>query len=226
MSEPTTERLPLFPLETVLFPGMLLPLHVFEERYRRLMDERGDSDPIFGVVLTRHGREVGDRPAIHTIGTAASAAAVGRYPDGRYDLVVRGGRRFRIEAEDWSSDYLIGSVVWLDQRIDDMPELAPPEALVVQVLSAYRSFLVAFREATGLEVALAEPGGEPSALAFDICARVPLNTWERQRLLEAETTSERLSRLLSTLRRERGLLRHTGAGGATIDRPGSGFVAN
>ena len=101
MTEPLAERLPLFPLGTVLFPGMLLPLHLFEERYRCLMRDRQGADPIFGVVLTRHGREVGDRPEIHAVGTAASLLGAGRYPDGRYDVVVRGTRRFRVEAGDW-----------------------------------------------------------------------------------------------------------------------------
>jgi Lon protease-like protein len=88
------EPLPLFPLGTVLFPGMLLPLHVFEERYRTLMRDQQGRDPIFGVVLTSQGREVADTPEIHRVGTAASLVAAGRYPDGRYDLVVRGGRGF------------------------------------------------------------------------------------------------------------------------------------
>ena len=113
MSESMPERIPLFPLGVVLFPGMLLPLHLFEERYRRLMQVRRGNDPIFGVVLTRQGREVGDQPEVHEVGTAATLLGAGRYPDGRYDIVVRGGRRFRVEEGDWASSYLTASVSWL-----------------------------------------------------------------------------------------------------------------
>ena len=112
MSESMPERIPLFPLGVVLFPGMLLPLHLFEERYRRLMQVHQGNDPIFGVVLTRQGREVGDQPQVHEVGTAATLVAAGRYPDGRYDIVVRGGRRFRVEEGDWASSYLTASVSW------------------------------------------------------------------------------------------------------------------
>src|SRR5262245_23460490 len=91
------ESLPVFPLGTVLFPGMVLPLHIFEDRYRRLMRDRQGAEPIFGVALTSRGQEVGDEAEIHRVGTAASLVGAGRYPDGRWDVVVQGGRRFRSE---------------------------------------------------------------------------------------------------------------------------------
>lgn len=221
MSESIPERLPLFPLGTVLFPGMLLPLHLFEERYRRLMADRRDADPIFGVVLTRQGHEVGARPEIHEIGTAASLIGAGRYPDGRLDVVVRGARRFRVGGADWDRGYLTAEVAWLDEA-----EAADDARLVGQVRRAYEQFLTAFESATGVEVRRDELADDPSGLAYAICARLPLNTWERQRLLEAASTADRLRDLLAILRRERALLVETGAGGAAIERPGVGFSAN
>lgn len=225
MSEPTPERLPLFPLGTVLFPGMLLPLHLFEERYRRLMEDRHGADPIFGVVLTRHGREVGDRPKIHEVGTAASLVGAGRYPDGRFDVVVSGARRFRVAAGDWDRGYLVANVTWLDETDGDA---AANGALPLagQVRLAYERFLTAFEGATGAEVPREELGDDPGALAYAICARMPLNTWERQRLLEDTSSADRLRDLLAILRRERALLAETGAGGAAVERPGLGFSAN
>ena len=89
MDETARERIPIFPLGVVLFPGMLLPLHLFEERYRKLTAERQGSEPIFGVVLTRQGREVRDRPDIHEVGTVATLVAAGRYPVARFAVVVR-----------------------------------------------------------------------------------------------------------------------------------------
>ena len=224
MDRPLTERLPLFPLGTVLFPGMLLPLHVFEDRYRRLMADRAGVDPIFGVVLTRHGREVGDQPEIHGVGTAASLLGAGRYPDGRYDLVIRGGRRFRVAAGDWDRGYLTATVTWLDEELgtplDTLPTLAD------RVAQAYEQFLSAFEQATGLEVPREDLDIAPPALAYAVCARLPLDTWERQRLLEDASTADRLTRLLAILRRERDLLLETGAGGATVTHPGTRFSAN
>lgn len=221
MSESVPERLPLFPLGVVLFPGMLLPLHLFEERYRRLMEERRDADPIFGVVLTRHGQEVGDRPEVHEIGTAAGLVGAGRYPDGRFDVVVRGARRFRIGEGDWDRGYLTAAVAWLDETEGN--EDAP---LAGRVRRAYERFLSAFEGATGAEVRRDGLADDPTGLAFAICARLPLNTWERQRLLEAASTADRLRDLLAILRRERALLVEAGAGGAAIERPGVGFSAN
>jgi Lon protease-like protein len=218
------ERLPLFPLGTVLFPGMLLPLHLFEERYRRLMEERQGASPVFGVVLTRQGREVGDQPAVHGVGTAAELLGAGRYPDGRYDVVVRGERRFQIGDEDWSRGYLTAEVGWLDDGVASAA--AGADRLGQRVSRAYEGFLAAFERTAGVEVPRDELPGDPAALAYAICARVPLDTWERQALLEEATTERRLERLAATLRRERELLLETGAGGATVERAGARFTAN
>jgi hypothetical protein len=224
LGESTWERIPLFPLGVVLFPGMLLPLHLFEKRYRRLIEERQGKEPIFGVVLTRQGREVGDRPEIHDVGTAAALVGVGRYPDGRFDVVVRGTRRFRVEAGDWASGYLTAWVSWLDAADDGVdPGVVD---LARQVSRAYEQFLAALERATGVELEREELGDDPSDLAHAVCARLPLNTWERQRLLEEPGTGDRLRAVLTILRRERALLVETGAGGAPVERPGMGFLAN
>jgi Lon protease-like protein len=226
MTEPAAERLPLFPLGLVLFPGMLLPLHLFEERYLRLTEERSGADPIFGVVLTKQGREVGDQPEIHHIGTSARLLGAGRYEDGRYDIVVRGGRRFRVDDGDWTASYFTASVNWLDDVPLAAPAASQVSALSTQVAHAYHQFLAAFEQATGAEVAADELPDDPIDLGYASCARIPLNTWERQELLEEASPGDRLDKLLAILRRERALLEQTGAGGATIDRPGMGFLAN
>jgi Lon protease-like protein len=219
------ESLPLFPLGTVLFPGMLLPLHLFEERYRRLMRHRHGTEPIFGVVLTRRGREVGEQPEIHPVGTAATLVGAGRYPDGRWDVVVRGVRRFRVECEDWGAGYLTGTVSWLDEPLGPAAGRAVA-TLVAAVNAAWDDLLSAIAEAGQVEVSRDDLGDDPLAVAYAICARLPLDTWERQRLLEAPTTCDRLRHLLVLLRREHGLMRQTGAGGLTIERPGRRFSAN
>ena len=226
MTERAIERLPLFPLGTVLFPGMLLPLHLFEERYRRMMRDRQGADPIFGVVLTRHGREVGDRPEIHEVGTAATLLGAGRYPDGRYDVVVRGTRRFRVEAGDWERGYLMGTITWLDDSLSSAPAESGLVDLARELVRAYERFLIAIERASGAEVPRDDLGGEPGALAYAVCARLPLNTWERQRLLEETSMRDRLTRLLGILRREKDLLQETDAGGAVVEHLGARFLPN
>ena len=220
------EPLPLFPLGTVLFPGMLLPLHVFEERYRAMMRDRQESDPIFGVVLTRQGREVADTPEIYRIGTAATLVAAGRYPDGRYDLVVRGGGRFRVLAEDWGASYLVAEVEWLGEPAGASPESDELAGLLSEVTRLFERFLDAFELATSTDLPREDLPTGPNDLAYALCARLPLDTWERQRLLEATSDRDRLVDLATILRRERDLLVTTGVGGATVAHPGAHFTAN
>jgi Lon protease-like protein len=115
------EPLPLFPLgHTVLFPGVVLPLHVFEERYRELVRTLVElpegARRRFGVVAIRQGWEVGEDAvsALHDVGCAAELRRVSRYPDGRYDIVTVGTDRFRLRSIDRESrPYLVGSVEWL-----------------------------------------------------------------------------------------------------------------
>jgi Lon protease-like protein len=109
--------LPLFPLRSVLCPGVALPLHIFEDRYRLMVGrclERGEP---FGVVLERDGHEVGPMHGrIADVGTTAIIRRAGRYPDGRLDILTVGERRFRLEALDTRSEpYLVGRVTMLDE---------------------------------------------------------------------------------------------------------------
>ena len=96
--------IPLFPLHTVLFPGAVLPLHIFEERYRQLVREGRD----FGVVLIQQGREVGSVPQVHDVGTLATLEEVDPLPDGRYNVVVKGLQRFRLLSVGEPEPYLVG----------------------------------------------------------------------------------------------------------------------
>ena len=125
------EPLPLFPLgHTVLFPGVVLPLHVFEERYRELVRTLVElpegARRRFGVVAIRQGWEVGEDAvsALHDVGCAAELRRVSRYPDGRYDIVTVGTDRFRLRSVDRESrPYLVGRVEWLPAE----PLPGPPE---------------------------------------------------------------------------------------------------
>jgi Lon protease-like protein len=118
-----SETLPLFPLGTVLYPGLLLPLHVFEERYRQLVRDllAGPEPRRFGVIAIREGREtgVGGVRALHDIGCTATLRQVSELEDGRYDLVTVGTQRFLLTATDDARPYLRGEVDMLDEATGD-----------------------------------------------------------------------------------------------------------
>lgn len=219
------ESLPLFPLQTVLFPGMVLPLRIFEPRYRKMFAARAERDPIFGVVLTRSGSEVGDRPEIHAVGTGATLLKAVRHDDGRVDLAVRGGRRFRVHDGHWGEEYLVATVEWLR---DGGAEGDPAEGtrLARQVQGAFAAYLQALERTTGQRIEPPELGGGPAAVAYAVCAMMPFGTAARQRLLETEPETPLLRALLAALRRERELLLATGIGGMAGHHPGRGFSAN
>src|SRR5437867_720934 len=90
------EEIPLFPLNTVLFPGMPLPLHIFEPRYREMIGVCSDEDRPFGVVLIREGMEVGEAAKPFEVGTMAKIIGIDRLNDGRMNIVTVGTRRFRV----------------------------------------------------------------------------------------------------------------------------------
>jgi Lon protease-like protein len=114
-------ELPLFPLNTVLCPGIALPLHIFEDRYRALVRHCIDTTSPFGVVLIREGREFGTGAISFTgIGTIAEIRDAGRYEDGRYDLLVVGTRRFEIQRVLGArKPYLVAEVDLLEEQVGD-----------------------------------------------------------------------------------------------------------
>ena len=110
-------EIPLFPLRSVLCPGVALPLYIFEERYRLMIARCIERDQAFGVVLVRKGSDVGPlRGGIAEVGTTAAIRRAGKYPDGRMEILTVGERRFRVDAVDSASEpYMLGRVRLLDE---------------------------------------------------------------------------------------------------------------
>lgn len=202
------EPLPLFPLTTVLFPEMLLPLHIFEPRYRLLVRRCMDEDRPFGVVLIRSGQEVGASAEPHAVGTEAKIMAVSPLSDGRSYIVVRGLRRFVVEqAIPDAEPYLVGRVRYLDEREGDG---APARAAVT--VEAFGQYLVAVMavtdDARGDRAIMDELATvPPREAAYRIAASLAVDATERQRLLELPTDAERLEAEKNLLERETMLLR-------------------
>lgn len=197
-----TERIALFPLATVLFPGSVLPLHVFEERYRLLVRDlvaRPDgASRRFGVLAIREGREVGPHgvSALHEIGCTAVLHQVHPYDDGRFDLVSAGSARFRLHRLDDSRAYLQGEVEFLDE-----PGGAKAGVLaagVAERFAAYRQLLAS--------AARRPLPDDPTVLSYLVAAAMVLDLADKQRLLAAPDTATRLGFELGLLRRETSIL--------------------
>jgi Lon protease-like protein len=200
-----SEQVALFPLGTVLFPGQLLPLHVFEPRYRRLVaelltedDQRGERG--FGVLAIRIGRETGvdGVHALHPVGTFAMLRAVTAHEDGRFDVVTQGTRRFRLRGLDQQSHpYAVGDVEWLDERPGGRAD--PLAATVARLHGEYRTSIGA-AEVDDLP-------SEPGALSYRVATTTVLTLADQQALLEAPDDSARLRAEVALLRRELALWR-------------------
>lgn len=225
-----TDSLPLFPLGTVLFPGLVLPLHVFEDRYRLLVRELVEAAPAagarFGVVAIRSGREVGaGLPDLYEVGCTAELRRVEPYEDGRFDIVTTGGARFRLRELDTSGPYLTGAV---DQLPEDVGDAAAASGLVRRVRAGFAAYLLALGAAQGSE---SEPPGlpelptDPVTLSYLVAAAVLLDVPAKQRLLAAVDAADRLRLELSVLSQEIRLLRALSAPPA-LDLTSQAFSAN
>jgi uncharacterized protein len=209
-----SEKLPLFPLGAVLYPGMVLPLHIFEERYRQLVrDLMERPDPRrFGVIAIRKGRETGEQgvQSLYEIGCTATLRRVEQYPDGRYDIVTVGTSRFRLLALDHHLPYLQGEVEPLtDEAVD--PDAAAPLVRSVQV--AFHGYVDALTEGGGAIVKIDDLPDEPTLLSFLVAAAMVIDLPERQHLLAEPDAVRRLSAQRSLLARETAVLK------ATTSRP-------
>ena len=202
------ELLPLFPLTTVLFPEMLLPLHIFEPRYRLLVKRSMDADRPFGVVLSRSGQDVGANIDPHAIGTEAKIMAFSPLSDGRSYIVVRGGRRFAVEETIPDAEpYLVGRVRYLDEPDGD--GALGRAAVAVEAYGQYIVAVMAVTEDARGDRAIVDElaSAPPHEAAYRIAASLAVDPSERQRLLELSSAADRLEAEKNLLERETMLLR-------------------
>lgn len=255
-------QIPLFPLHTVLCPGIALPLHIFEPRYRLMVEACIERESPFGIVLIREGREVGgDEVSVAGVGTFAEIRQAGRLPDGRYDLLVVGTGRFAIEDVDSASEpWLVASVLPLDDEVGRRDRAARLASRTMRQFVRYLHLLQPTEGETADEIdvrveveteaeaeaaagelraaAARDPseagrpeGWEPSAeeaaraasleetarrlvipddpttLSYLLSGIIQVDSLQRQVLLEADTTEDRLAALDALLARELWLLR-------------------
>jgi len=198
----------MFPLNTVLFPGVTMPLHVFEDRYRALVHHLltipDKSQRLFGVVAIREGYEVGSHgvQSLHRVGCVAQMTTVVPADDGRFDIEIVGRDRFRLEGVDASGPYLVGT---LETMSDSSDPAAGPIGTSEQATRARGTFEVyreRLSELRGAEVLDIDLPTDPVYLSYTLAATCLLTLRERQALLETGSADERLLMLRHAMHEE------------------------
>ena len=198
-----TRRLPLFPLNTVLFPGVSLPLQIFEERYKLMLRECMESDKRFGVSLIREGDEVGGPAVPHVVGTVAHLVQVSPIEGDRFFVAAVGGRRFRVsEITQWTP-FVAAEVELLDEGSDE----DVPEALIEETVSAFSEYSRISMGMAGGWARQARVPKSPLALSYHIACNLQVDLAGKQSLLEQASAASRLQAELDILSRESAELR-------------------
>ena len=189
-------ELPLFPLNSVLFPGATLPLHIFEERYKLMIGRCLQSGSPFGVLLIRSGNEVGEATDPFEVGTTARIVRVQPLDEGRMNLVCLGEQRFRLLRKLRETPYLVGEVEPLDSTDtegDDVAELA--ETVGALFAEYYRLYLAASNQ-WARQIGMP---GDPAELANFVGSRLAVSLWTKQPLLEELSVRRQLEAELEVL---------------------------
>lgn len=192
----------MFPLNTVLFPGAVVPLHVFEPRYRALvaslLEQPDPTQRLFGSVGIREGYEVGEHgtQSLYRVGCRLQLVDVSAGADGSFDIEAVARDRIRLDRLDTSGDFPLGDVEDLPGLEEEVPEHAVAAATVA--FDAYRTASARVRE----DPYVGTLPSDPSYLSWTLAAAAPLPLSDRQALLEAESAVERLLLVTDLLRAE------------------------
>jgi len=205
MAEPQPVPMPMFPLGTVLFPHALLPLHVFEPRYRLMTQRvlRGDGE--FGVVLIERGSEVGGGDTRFAVGTVARVVRAQELPDGGYALATVGMRRIRVTR-------------WLDDdpfpqaEVVDLAEPPAPDdpSRRARALDAFAAVCELHRRIDPRLPDFPAIDDAPAQASYEIAALAPIGPLDAQRVLEAASPGDRLALLADLLEDHARMLRTDG----------------
>ena len=184
----------MFPLGTVLFPYAVLPLHVFEPRYRLMTKRALEGDQEFGVVLIERGSEVGGGDVRFDTGTLARIVRAQEMPDGRYALTTAGIRRLRVT--HWLADD-----PYPRAQVEPIPELSGADApgARVRMIEAFAGVVELARRIDARVADLPAFDADPMRAAYEAAALAPIGPLDAQRVLEADETATRLAVLTELL---------------------------
>lgn len=190
--------LPLFPLPVVLFPGVPLPLHIFEPRYRQMLLDIRLANNLFGLAYFDPTSAEGENPPVGHIGCVAEVTETQTFPDGRSNILTLGVIRYRIDSYvDSGAPYLVAQVTYFED--DDEDELLLAGA-AIEVAETFTRIAQAVRTINDERAALPDISNtEPQRLSFLVAAAMEIDADLKQELLELRSTSERLQRLRGML---------------------------
>jgi Lon protease-like protein len=190
-------ELPLFPLNTVLFPGQLLPLHIFEPRYRQMITECHQANKPFGVVLIRAGQEIGSNTP-YEVGTTAKIVQLEKLPDGRYNILCAGDARFKILQTHLDKPYLSGTIdLWPWPPV----EIQTVQSSLERIHMRLDRYLHLLSKLINSQLEIDLPA-EPASLANLAAAVLQIEPHEKQELLSTPSIAELLDRVDAALQRE------------------------
>ena len=186
-------RLPIFPLQAVLFPGTPLPLHIFEPRYKRMLADCLAADRRFGITPLNEER---GRPEPGTVGCVAEVRVNQELPDGRSNIVVLGGSRFVLSRFlEESLPYLVALV----QTFDDEPDTEPPADDTVALRRLFTEYFAGLRQLNDVEPEAPTLSEDPQVLSFQVAGTVECDPGVKQRLLTERSTARRVKALTQLL---------------------------
>jgi Lon protease-like protein len=189
-------ELPLFPLKSVLFPGATLAVHVFEERYKQMISWCLEHDSPFGVLLIRSGSEVGEGADPCDVGTTAAIIRVQHLDEGRMNLVCLGRRRFRVSRRVRESPYVVAEAEPLLSTEGEGEEAMGLADTVAALFAEYYRLYLAVSNQWSRQISMPSIPGE---LADFVAARLSVDLWAKQQLLEQLSVRRRLEMELDTL---------------------------
>jgi Lon protease-like protein len=199
-----TIELSLFALNTVLFPGQVLPLHVFEDRYRLMIRRCLAEDIPFGVVLIRQGQEAGQIAEPHSIGTVARIIESTHLPDGTMNIIAVGTERFRIHRLFYDQPYLRGEVGMFPMA--EAPDAAALTQLTERVRVQVARYIKLIAEAAGLQIQIGEIPDAPQQVGYLAAVALQVDNDEKQELLDSASLARILAIETTLLNRENALL--------------------
>ena len=189
-------ELPLFPLNLVLFPGMPLPLHIFEERYKAMVGDCLRNNRPFGVSLIRSGQEVGAPAEPNRTGTTARVLRSELLEQGRMNILTKGERRYEIIEITQEEPHVAALVKLLGEPVgEDFSGITP------ELTEEYTRLIRGLTTLGGGYTAQVTVPEDPVELSYMIAANLDAPTPVRQELLEAPTAADRLNRLVPLLKR-------------------------
>ena len=189
-------ELPLFPLNSVLFPGATLPLHIFEERYKKMVNLCLESNSPFGVLLIRSGSEVDEAADPFEIGTTARIVRVQHLDAGRMNLICLGEQRFRLSRQVSETPYLVGEVEPLQSTDGEGQQVTDVADTVATLFAEYHRLYLAVSNQWARQIGMP---GAPGELADFVASRMAVDPWTKQRLLEELSVRRRLEMEMETL---------------------------